>query len=442
MANIKFLINKKTAGTRAQLSVRFYAGREHDYRVKTRIYVPVAMWQEQQQRLVIPRRFATEDTLFATEAQRQIDELTQFIFEQYSAVGGKIDRNFLNYTVAKYYGEPINEQETQNKAQNTSLEWYLDNYPTAHNLEPRTAARYAVLKRIVERYSEKHHPLYLHNLSVEDLERFEAYLRSGEDTQRCDNTIGHKMKCIRAVCNWARKRGEMQHYPFDNYRIKAEVYGTPNFLTLQERDAIYNTQIENPSLAVQRDIFIFQCHIGCRISDLYKLTEANITQDGNFIQYIQEKMRRSKPQTVRVPLTDTAKEIIERYRHRNRNNRLIDFRSKSNRLDVGLFPFISEQRYNDAIKDILRLAGINRVVLVYDPVTSKNTPKQICDIASSHLARRTFMANVFKLTKSERITSAFTGHVENSKAFSRYTDVDDELKLDIIKLIDTTEGAE
>ena len=243
------------------------------------------------------------------------------------------------------------------------------------------------------------------------------------------------MKCIRAVCNWARKRGEMQHYPFDNYRIKAEVYGTPNFLTLQERDAIYNTQIENPSLAVQRDIFIFQCHIGCRISDLYKLTEANITQDGNFIQYIQEKMRRSKPQTVRVPLTDTAKEIIERYRHRNRNNRLIDFRSKSNRLDVGLFPFISEQRYNDAIKDILRLAGINRGVLVYDPVTSKNTPKQICDIASSHLARRTFMANVFKLTKSERITSSFTGHTENSKAFSRYTNVDDELKLDIIKLI-------
>lgn len=435
MANIKFYLSKKTSGTRTMLSVRFYAGVGVDFRASSRIYVPSALWNQELQQLIVPRRFTSEENTYAQEAQRQIDDLAQFIFNEYAAQNSNVDKDFLPKAIAKFYGDADSAEISQNKPEFKRLEWYLDNYPIAQNLEPRTAARYAVLKRIVERYSEKHHPLYLHNLSVEDLERFEAYLRSGEDTQRCDNTIGHKMKCIRAVCNWARKRGEMQHYPFDNYRIKAEVYGTPNFLTLQERDAIYNTQIENPSLAVQRDIFIFQCHIGCRISDLYKLTEANITQDGNFIQYIQEKMRRSKPQTVRVPLTDTAKEIIERYRHRNRNNRLIDFRSKSNRLDVGLFPFISEQRYNDAIKDILRLAGINRVVLVYDPVTSKNTPKQICDIASSHLARRTFMANVFKLTKSERITSSFTGHTENSKAFSRYTNVDDELKLDIIKLI-------
>ena len=346
------------------LSVRFYAGVGVDFRAATRIYVPTEMWNQELQQLIIPRRFTSEENTYAQEAQRQIDDLAQFIFNEFAAQNSNVDKDFLPKAIAKFYGDADSAEISQNKPEFKRLEWYLDNYPIAQNLEPRTAARYAVLKRIVERYSEKHHPLYLHNLSVEDLERFEAYLRSGEDTQRCDNTIGHKMKCIRAVCNWARKRGEMQHYPFDNYRIKAEVYGTPNFLTLQERDAIYNTQIENPSLAVQRDIFIFQCHIGCRISDLYKLTEANITQDGNFIQYIQEKMRRSKPQTVRVPLTDTAKEIIERYRHRNRNNRLIDFRSKSNRLDVGLFPFISEQRYNDAIKDILRLAGINRVVLV------------------------------------------------------------------------------
>lgn len=442
MANIKFLINKKTAGTRAQLSVRFYAGREHDYRVKTRIYVPVAMWQEQQQRLVIPRRFATEDTLFATEAQRQIDELTQFIFEEYAAVGGRIDRNFLNYTVAKYYGEPINEQETQNKAQNTSLEWYLDNYPTAHNLEPKTAEKYYSLSRILSRFTKDVRPIDVTALTVADLDEIERWLRSGDSVARCENTIGHKMRCIRAVCNWARKRGDMQHYPFDSYKIKAEVYGTPNFLTLQERDTLYSTVISNPALAVQRDIFVFQCHIGCRVSDLYHLTDANITQDGNFIQYIPRKTSKNKPQTVRVPLTATAKEIIARYKGRNRNNRRVDFRSKSTRLDVGLLPFISEQKYNDAIKEVLKIADITRTVLTYDPMSRRNVPKRLCDIASSHMARRTFMANMFKLTKSERITSAFTGHVENSKAFSRYTDVDDELKLDIIKLIDTTEGTE
>ena len=40
---------------------------------------------------------------------------------------------------------------------------------------------------------------------------------------------------------------------------------------------------------------------------------------------------------------------------------------------------------------------------------------------------------MFKATKSERITSAFTGHSEGSRAFGRYTEVDDEMKIAVLK---------
>jgi hypothetical protein len=37
--------------------------------------------------------------------------------------------------------------------------------------------------------------------------------------------------------------------------------------------------------------------------------------------------------------------------------------------------FISEQKYNDAIKEVFRLAGINRVVTVLDPTTRRDALK-------------------------------------------------------------------
>ena len=150
------------------------------------------------------------------------------------------------------------------------------------------------------------------------------------------------------------------------------------------------------------------------------LTTDNLTNDG-FLQYIQQKLRKSKPIVVRVPLTDTAKEIIAKY---------------AGQPDNRLLPFISDIKYNVAIKKVLRAAGITRTVIVQNKLTYEEEPRAICDIAASHLARRTFMGNMFKKVKSERIVSAFTGHAARSQAFSRYTDVDDEMKRQIIQEIE------
>ena len=152
------------------------------------------------------------------------------------------------------------------------------------------------------------------------------------------------------------------------------------------------------------------------------MTTENVTPDG-FIQYIQFKLRKSNPIVVRVPLTETAKEIIAKY---------------DGQPDGRLLPFISQDKYNDAIKRVLTDAGIDRMVLVQNKHSYKSEPKPICEIAASHLARRTFMANMFRQTRSERIVSSFTGHARGSAAFSRYTDVDDDMKRQIISGIDTS----
>ena len=52
-----------------------------------------------------------------------------------------------------------------------------------------------------------------------------------------------------------------------------------------ERNKLLETDLsDNIELETQRDIFVFQCLIGCRVSDLYKMTHNSII-DGA-IEYI------------------------------------------------------------------------------------------------------------------------------------------------------------
>ena len=62
------------------------------------------------------------------------------------------------------------------------------------------------------------------------------------------------------------------------------MYGTPVYLTLEERDRLLALDLRVfPRLERHRDMFIFQSLVGCRVGDLYRLTSDNI-RDG-FLEY-------------------------------------------------------------------------------------------------------------------------------------------------------------
>ena len=154
----------------------------------------------------------------------------------------------------------------------------------------------------------------------------------------------------------------------------------PFYLTLEERDKVYYADLsgETPSTQVYRDIFMFHCLIGCRVGDLEKMTRANIV-DGA-VEYIAEKTKNHKPRTIRVPLNDKAKAILEKYSD----------------LETRILPKINQNVYNRQIRKILKLLGINRMETVIDNMTREPVQKPICDIATSHTARKTFIGNLYK----------------------------------------------
>ena len=242
--------------------------------------------------------------------------------------------------------------------------------------------------------------------------------------ERSDNAIVTYMSAVRAYWRWCMDMGYTKNDPFRKYTVGSQKYGTPYYLTIEERDILFRTDLSfDNEVALARDIFIFQCYIGCRISDLLSLTQSNIVtnEKGMAVHYIPSKTKEERPRVVKVYLAPNAIEVMNR--HKGEHG---DF----------LFPFMSTGKLNDLIRVGLKKAGVERVVTIVNPVTKQSEQHPICDVASSHMARRTFIGNLYKKVKDPNLVGKLSGHCEGSKAFARYRDIDDDMIKEMTNLLD------
>ena len=358
------------------------------------------------------------------------------------------DAGWLSEIIDQYhYPDKYKTQEEIELETKRSFEQLLDEFLLKHKLSEVRKKNFRVVKRALLRYElyvkatkrgQKSFILDIDNLTPDTLrdmwdffeneyKYFELYPAIYEQIPekrtpkpRGKNTIIDCFCRIRTFFIWCYDNKRTKNRPFDNFRIEECTYGTPIYITLEERDKLYDKDLsEHKQVEIQRDIFIFQSLIGCRIGDLYRMTKQNVINGA--IEYIPRKTKEGNPITVRVPLNDKAKAILTKYKD-----------------DEGdkLLPFISEQKYNDAIKKAFKLAEINRIVTILDPLANEEVKKPLHEVASSHMARRTFIGNIYKKVKDPNLIGALSGHKEGSKAFSRYREIDEEMKKELVNLLD------
>ncbi len=308
-----------------------------------------------------------------------------------------------------------------------SLDEEFEDLIVHKDISPTTAKGYITLKNQLKRYEDyrrSHEPkftLMLRTLDEQTLRGFLTFIRDGEAAKRGDNYLCGVFRRLKSLLNEMVSLGLMPISPAKNVTIKAEKYGTPYYITLEERNTIAEFDLSySQSLETQRDIFIFQCCIGCRVSDLMSLTKHNIVNGA--IEYVPIKTKTERLDTVRVPLNDRALSLIEKYKDVDRSGKL--------------FPFISSQKYNATIKKIFTVCGITRPVLVYNSRTGREERIPINEVASSHLARRTFIGNLYKKVKDPNLVGSMSGHKEGSRAFARYRDIDDDIKKELVNLLE------
>ena len=371
-----------------------------------------------------------------------VQEITHLIIKEYHR---GIDGAWLQNLIEEYHHPDINSRGG-NKSEEYLLTYqiqkYLDETPLAEKSRKPHLANIDMLGRYERFQQEVMHrrgfKLCIDTITDDDLRDFKTWLAVeytyGEKypifykdvpsvkyrTQRSENSITGFFYRLRTVIKWCVAKGMTRNNPFDHYKVPAQVYADPFYLTLEERDRIYYADLNDmhPNMAIYRDIFMLQCLIGCRVSDLKKLRKGNIV-DGA-VEYIPQKTRNHKARTVRVPLNQKALDILERYR------------------DLGerIIPSFTEEAYNRSIKAILKHLGIGRKVVTINPKTRQEEMRPLYEVVTTHTARKTFIANLYKQVKDPDLIGSMSGHTEGSRAFARYRKIDDDMKRELVDLLD------
>ncbi|MCM1034967.1 MAG: site-specific integrase [Bacteroides sp.] len=432
MPTLQYRLSSRIYNGQAEVLARFYDG-TFSQRAKTRIIVSSTAWDVKNGCLSIPRK-TTPDTLILRDKQRMLDGLNDAVCEAWWRDRYNAAEGWLQQTIDDYFAI-----KPQNNQQRLTIREVCKERNVAKELDAATVRKYNVLLNALDRWASKR-SLYIDAFTPSDVENFAAFYRhertKNGTIERSQNTEVGKIKSLRAIFAYAVQKGYIDKNPTAHFQIPSEVYGDPIFLTAEERDKLYAFQDLPHYIAVQRDIFIFQCYVGCRVGDLIHLTQANVSEDG-WLQYIPNKTRRSVQTTVRVPLSRVAQEIIARYAsEKEQQLSLRKNYDKTTKEEQPLLPFIHPNNYNAYIHEASKRAGLNRKVMVLNKITFRTETKELWEVTSSHTARKTFMEWMFRETQSERITSSFTGHVEGSRAFARYTHVDDQMKKDILSRLE------
>lgn len=403
--------------------------------------------------------FVSRLTHICNEISASNEELTREAIEEAMTLMGDTPTDKITYNAIVEARNNINEVSASSGVDTLSFFGMMDYYLQKKQFSYDQEKGYRVLMRSLARYQSfvrmtdnerKDFTLEIHTLDKATLEDFFEYMenekalskeyesiftkllsdypveaipkhKNCEIGDRGENTIKKFMKKLKAFFNWMNDMEYTDNRPFKGIEIKSEVYGTPYYLTLEERNTIADHDFSSSEhLQTQRDIFVFQCLIGCRVSDLLSMTDNNLINGA--IEYIPRKTKDKNPVVVRVPLNSRALALVEKYKGVDAKGRL--------------FPFISSQKYNEAIKEILTACEVNRLVTILNPTTGEEEQRPINKVASSHMARRTFIGNLYKKVKDPNLIGSLSGHTEGSRAFARYRDIDEDIKKEVVSLID------
>lgn len=423
--------------------------------------------------LVVHDRYWDMDTLSyrrtvavpATEQKRLPEQIAAIIERAERTFSEKADSRWLKQTIEDVlYPSRAFERNHPNLLRR--IHEYLDKYDGAN----RTKEHIIRFERKMTRYHDYQREilgnsdftLFVETVTLEQMNAFRDYV-AGEYLLRQEHpdfyagrmlinhaprplsntTVINTMNLFCTFLHWCKKMKYSDNEVYTLYGCKEPTYGDPFYLTSEERNILYDADLSgNPKLAVIRDIFVFQCYIGCRVGDLYRLTRDNIKE--GFLEYMPQKTKKCQAKIVRVPLHEKAKAILVRYpkkpAYEAENFGNIPTRKgrqprEPRDLSNQLLPFRPIHQYNLGVRELLKHCGIDRMVTILDTHGYNTVQRPLYEVATSHTARKTFVGNLYKQVPDPNLIASMSGHVEGSRAFNRYRTIDDDMKRRLVEMI-------
>jgi integrase len=213
------------------------------------------------------------------------------------------------------------------------------------------------------------------------------------------NTVGTYIKVLKTFLNDAKTQGYNRNSDYSSFHVFEEEIDNI-YLNENELQQLKDTDFSKiPHLALVRDWFLLLAWTGSRFSDLEKISRTDIQDD--FISFRQQKTNTK----VVIPLHPVVLEILEKY-------------------GFNMPAPINNQRFNECIKEVCKIAGLNTKETMTRTVGGKLVTKKFekWEHTSSHTGRRSFCTNMYKRGLPTLMIMSISGHKTES-AFLKYIKV-------------------
>tara|TARA_B100001063_G_scaffold30871_1_gene23908 strand:+ start:1 stop:1194 length:1194 start_codon:yes stop_codon:yes gene_type:complete len=237
----------------------------------------------------------------------------------------------------------------------------------------------------------------LNKLNYDFVYNFSHYILL--NTKCTHNGMMKHIQRLKKITNFCIKNNYITNDPFIGFKIKFKKSNRV-YINNEELYILKNIKL-NKSLNKIRDIFLFACYTGLSYIDLYNLNIKNIQIGDDNLKWIFIKRHKTDIPS-NVPILPPALIILNKYKTQNNIN--------------GIFPMISNQKTNIALKEIARLCNFNKKL-------------------TFHCARHTF-ATTITLTNGVPIetVSKMLGHnnIKTTQIYARV--IDSKISADMMKL--------
>ncbi|MEJ1240566.1 site-specific integrase [Chryseolinea sp. T2] len=353
---------------------------------------PRAAWDVGKGR-VTPRKFKLDPTglnFYLERIQKKVSRLCEDALEEGRSIPSKVE---VRAIINKENGNEVDDRQ--------SVLQFANEFLAKSTYAPNTKKSYQTTINLLQKFVDEKlkGKLKFEAINLDFHDKFTEYMWTTKKFN--DNTVGKHIKNLKSIMSESFERGMHTSLDFKKSRFKAFSNDVDNiYLDEKELEAMLKVTVTSGSRMERvRDMFYVASWLGIRFGDAVRLTKELFSViDGQL--YLVMGTEKTKA-NVMVPIPAKVKPILEQY----------DFK----------FPVITNQEFNQDIKEIGKLAKIEQSVKVINIKRGEriSITKAKCDLITTHTARRSFATNLYlRGVKPETIMWA-TGHKTN-KEFMKY----------------------
>jgi integrase len=407
MVSISYSLNKPKQKISPIMMIIYYKGNR--VFVSTQISIPTESWNSKKQNIKNSFRYGRQINDYLESLKKSV---TDWVYNELAK------GSFPEKAKTKNFVTELVNPEKKNREDIFSIyEKYILDGQTTGKFRPSTiVTKRSTLTKLQEFQKDTGFEVSFESIGEQFYIEFVHYF--SDVKKRANPYVTKLLSELKTFLRWALKHNyHTNREGIDHLDSLGKKYKNHIALSMAEVTQIQNMDFDEidftgkNSLRVKlikenlertRDRFLFQIYTGLRVSDLSNLRPEFIDKENNILDLRDIKTDGN----VYIPLHRRLKTILDKYPGFS-------------------FPDISDQKYNENIKELCKYCGINEKVVLTHYIKKERIDKTFkkYEIITSHTARRTYITMIKALGIDSRLGMVTTGHTR-IETFEGYNKMD------------------